>query len=159
MKLVFELLTNLEKAADYFSDSDGIITLKTESDDSGKIVVTRIAYEPGNVYGIYENKELVYIGERQEGKIHERLNQHFVSCSSSTSSKLGEVNNALKNNKDSIGYKVLQVIPDYERYSVETFLIKKFRPKWNKRDNHISIELSSPDESFAVDNCSADKTN
>lgn len=104
----------------------------------------------GNIYGLYVDNILVYIGERKQGKITERLNQHLHQCPKGTSSKLSEVQNAYRN-KQIVGYKTLLVNPDYERYSVETYLIMNIDSlEWNIRDRNVkhkkTIEVSNSGE-------------
>ena len=103
----------------------------------------------GNVYGIYVDSKLVYVGERSKGSITTRLNQHFHSCSKGTSSKLEKVQAAYDSEK-TVGYKTILVEPDFERYSVETYLIKNLDCPWNVRDKKKTVELSAPDSDMIV---------
>lgn len=128
-----------EKAKEYFQDSSDSIEVKQTDKPLSKI--------DGNIYGLYVDGTLKYIGERQSGKIASRLNQHLHSCPSGTSSKLDEVNEAYADKKK-VTYKTLLITPDYERYSLETFLIQNIdKLEWNVRDKGKKfIEISPTDD-------------
>jgi hypothetical protein len=68
----------------------------------------------GNIYGLYVNDELKYIGERQKGNLTNRLNTHFHCCPEGTKSKLDKVKEAFSE-KNKVSYKTLLIEPDYER--------------------------------------------
>ena len=129
-----------KKAKEYFEETEDIIPFN-ENDEIPKM--------EGNIYGLYVDKKLMYIGERQNGKIHERLKQHFRGCSESTKSKHKEISEEV-NNKKKVGYKTLLIEPDYERYSLETYLIINIKDlPWNCRDKGSKkkvAELSSTDD-------------
>ena len=133
----------LEQTLKYFSSAEGA-TEVNKGDKLEKI--------EGNIYAIYVDGKIKYIGERQSGKIAYRLNQHFFSCPPGTSSKLSKVTEAFDQNKK-VAYKTLLVVPDYERYSVETYLIQNIAGlDWNIRDKKHEIEISGTDEiSIIVD--------
>ena len=142
MELKIDNEKELKEALEYFKKTDDIIKITKD-----KLPLKKVS---GNVYGIYVDDELVYIGERSKGSITTRLNQHFHSCSKGTSSKLEKVQAAYKDGKK-VAYKTILVEPDFERYSVETYLIKNLACPWNVRDNKKTIELSAPDADMVID--------
>ena len=118
--------TEYKKALDYFKDSNGTTEVK-QSDPN----LTGIK---GNIYGLYVNGTLKYIGERQCGKLTNRLNNHLKGCSDGTKSKHAEVTKAYASG-NIVSYKTLLIEQDYERYSLETYLIKNIDTlEWNIRD-------------------------
>lgn len=128
-----------EEAKEYFLNSSDSIEVKQTDEPLSKI--------DGNIYALYVDGILKYIGERQSGKIASRLNQHLHSCPSGTSSKLDKVNEAYVDKKK-VSYKTLLITPDYERYSLETFLIQNINTlEWNVRDKGKKfIEISPTDD-------------
>ena len=142
MELKIDNEKELKEALEYYKKTDDIIKITKE-----KLPLKKVS---GNAYGIYVDDELVYIGERSKGSITTRLNQHFHSCSKGTSSKLEKVQAAYKDGKK-VAYKTILVEPDFERYSVETYLIKNLACPWNVRDNKKTIELSAPDADMVID--------
>lgn len=83
----------------------------------------------------------MYIGERQQGKLASRLNQHLHSCPKGTNSKLEKILEAYSANKK-VSYKTFLIEPDYERYALETYLIININPLlWNIRDNKKQVDF------------------
>ena len=104
----------------------------------------------GNVYALYVDNELRYIGERQSDKIASRLNNHLHSCPRSTNSKLKEIDSAYASNKK-VSYKTLLIEPDYQRYALETYLIQNITSlPWNVRDRKkvVTFETSDSDKTI-----------
>lgn len=129
-----------EDAKKYFENSKDTIEVPKDS--------RRLNSVSGNIYGIYVNDQIKYIGERQSGKITTRLNQHFHRCSEKTQSKLKEVECAFAAG-EKVSYKTLLIVPDYERYALETYLIQNIdNLEWNikekgKMKTIKSVEISS----------------
>lgn len=93
----------------------------------------------GNIYFIYSNGELKYIGQRQAKNIKTRLDQHLFGKSYSvdennvqngTVSKWHMVKNELENDKI-ITFKAVTVEPDTLRTTIELELISRLKPEWN----------------------------
>lgn len=139
MNISVDNSSKFEEAKKYFMNSSDSKEVKQTDEPLSKI--------DGNIYALYVDETLKYIGERQSGKIASRLNQHLHSCPSGTSSKLDKVNEAYKNGKK-VSYKTLLITPDYERYSLETFLIQNINTlEWNVRDKGKKfIEISPTDD-------------
>ena len=143
MEITLNNQAELEKAKCFFEDTSDLISV-----NSSELPLSSVE---GNIYALYVDKKIKYIGERQSGKITERLNQHLHKCSSSTSSKLNKIENAFKNNQ-TVAYKTLTVFPEYERYSVETYLIQNIEDlEWNVRDTKRKVMEISPIESMEID--------
>lgn len=129
-----------EDAKKYFENSKDTIEVPKDS--------RRLNSVSGNIYGIYVNDQIKYIGERQSGKITTRLNQHLHRCSEKTQSKLKEVECAFAAG-EKVSYKTLLIVPDYERYALETYLIQNIdNLEWNikekgKMKTIKSVEISS----------------
>lgn len=133
---------SFNEALEYFNDSSDSVEVK-KGDQNLKGI-------KGNVYGLYVDDKLMYIGERQNGKISSRLNMHLHKCPKGTNSKLNEVNEAYNSNKK-VSYKTLLIEPDYQRYALETFLIQNISSlPWNVRDKKkvITFETSEDDETI-----------
>lgn len=93
----------------------------------------------GNIYFIYSNGELKYIGQRQAKNIKTRLDQHLFGKSYSvdennvqngTVSKWHMVKSELENDKI-ITFKAVAVEPDTLRTTIELELISRLKPEWN----------------------------
>lgn len=93
----------------------------------------------GNIYFIYSNGVLKYIGQRQAPSIKTRLDQHLFGKSYSvdrnnvqngTVSKWNKVKDELERGKE-ITFKTILIEPDNLRTSIELELIKHFSPDWN----------------------------
>ncbi|MDT0691574.1 hypothetical protein RM549_17415 [Salegentibacter sp. F188] len=93
----------------------------------------------GNIYFIYSDGELKYIGQRQAKGIKTRLDQHLFGKSYSvnerniqngTVSKWHLVKIELENEKE-ITFKAVTVEPDNLRTTIELELISRLRPEWN----------------------------
>lgn len=141
-----------KKALSYFENSSDSIEVK-KSDSSLKNI-------QGNIYGLYVDDELKYIGDRQSDKIASRLNEHLHKCSESTNSKLKEVTEAYNSNKK-VSYKTLLIEPDYQRYALEVYLIQNIDSlPWNIRDKKriVSFDTCDDDEMLiAVDKVNDNK--
>lgn len=129
-----------EDAKIYFKNAEDAIIVQKDN--------RKLKGVKGNIYGIYVEKEIKYIGERQNGKITMRLNQHFYKCSKGTQSKLKEVQKAFDSGAK-VSYKTLLIEPDYERYALETYLIQNIKSlEWNIKEKNgekciKSAEISS----------------
>ena len=131
-----------KKALEYFNDSSDAVEVK-ENDQNLEGI-------QGNIYGLYVGDQLMYIGERQNGKMSSRLNMHLHTCPKGTNSKLNEVKDAYKLGKK-VSYKTLLIEPDYQRYALETYLIQNISPlPWNIRDRKrvVTFETSNDDETI-----------
>jgi hypothetical protein len=131
---------SFEEVLAYFNDSSDSIEVK-ENDQNLKGI-------EGNIYGLYVEGRLMYIGERQKGKISSRLNMHLHSCPKGTNSKLSDVKAAYRSGQK-VSYKTLLIEPDYQRYALETYLIQNINPlSWNVRDKKkvITFETADDDE-------------
>lgn len=93
----------------------------------------------GNIYFIYSNGQLKYIGQRQARGIKTRLSQHLFGKSFSvdenntqngTVSKWHKIKNEIENNKE-ITFRAITVEPDSLRTTIELELIARFKPEWN----------------------------
>ena len=93
----------------------------------------------GNIYFLYSNGEMKYIGQRQAKGIKTRLDQHLFGKSFSvdknnvqngTISKWNKVNAEIEiGNK--ITFKTILIEPDNLRTTIELELINHFKPEWN----------------------------
>jgi hypothetical protein len=93
----------------------------------------------GNIYFLFSNKELKYIGQRQSKGIKTRLNQHLFGKSYSINQE-GKQNgtiskwNLIKKELDignHIHFKTIHIIPDNLRTTIELEMINKLKPEWN----------------------------
>ncbi|MFT4669133.1 MAG: hypothetical protein ACI9M9_000069 [Flavobacteriaceae bacterium] len=93
----------------------------------------------GNIYFLYSNENLKYIGQRQANGIKTRLSQHLFGKSYSednnnvqngTVSKWNKVNEELEKGKK-ITFRTIHIKPDSLRTTIELELINYFKPKWN----------------------------
>ena len=93
----------------------------------------------GNIYFIFSNGNLKYIGQRQAKGLRTRLDQHLFGKSYSvdennvqngTGSKWNMVNIELEKGNE-ITFKTLLIEPDTLRTTIELELIAHFKPKWN----------------------------
>ena len=93
----------------------------------------------GNIYFLYSNGEMKYIGQRQAKGIKTRLNQHLFGKSFSvnknnvqngTISKWNKVNVEIESGK-LITFKTILIEPDNLRTTIELELINHFKPEWN----------------------------
>ena len=133
---------SFKEALKYFKDSSDSIEVN-EGDPNLKGI-------EGNIYGLYVGDQLMYIGERQRGKMSSRLNMHLHKCPKGTNSKLNEVKDAYKLG-EKVSYKTLLIEPDYQRYALETYLIQNISPlPWNIRDKKrvVTFETSNDDETI-----------
>ena len=148
MEIKFDNQTEMEKAKKYFENTSDLVIVPSDK--------RRLSNVDGNIYALYVDKKIKYVGERQSGKITCRLNQHLSKCSDKTSSKIDKIEIAFEN-KQEVAYKTLKVVPEYERYSVETYLIQNIKDlEWNIRDTNKKIMEISPTEEIEVELCGDD---
>lgn len=95
----------------------------------------------GNIYFIYCNSVLKYIGQRQAKGIKTRMNQHLFGKSYSvnenniqngTVSKWDKIKEEVEKG-NIITFKTILIQPDNLRTTIELELIKHFKPEWNKQ--------------------------
>ena len=93
----------------------------------------------GNIYFLYSNGEMKYIGQRQAKGIKTRLDQHLFGKSFSvdknnvqngTISKWNMVSTEIENG-NKITFKTILIKPDNLRTTIELELINHFKPEWN----------------------------
>lgn len=93
----------------------------------------------GNIYFLYSNGEMKYIGQRQAKGIKTRLDQHLFGKSFSvnknnvqngTISKWNKVNLEIETG-NLITFKTILIEPDNLRTTIELELINHFKPEWN----------------------------
>ncbi|PKV64486.1 hypothetical protein ATE90_0876 [Polaribacter sp. Hel1_33_96] len=93
----------------------------------------------GNIYFLFSNKKLKYIGQRQSKGIKTRLDQHLFGKSYSvdengkqngTISKWHLVKQELDDGNE-ISFKTILIEPDNLRTTIELEMIKKLNPEWN----------------------------
>lgn len=93
----------------------------------------------GNIYFIFSDGVLKYIGQRQAKGIRTRLDQHLFGKSYSvdqnnkqngTISKWDKVNHELNIGKE-INFKTILIEPDSLRTTIELELISLLKPDWN----------------------------
>ena len=93
----------------------------------------------GNIYFLYSNGEMKYIGQRQAKGIKTRLNQHLFGKSFSvnknnvqngTISKWNKVNIEIESGNQ-MTFKTILIEPDNLRTTIELELINHFKPEWN----------------------------
>lgn len=95
----------------------------------------------GNIYFLYSNGELKYIGQRQAKSIKTRLDQHLFGKSYSvdennvqngTVSKWNMVKMELENSNE-ITFRAVKVELDNLRTTIELELISRLQPEWNRQ--------------------------
>ena len=93
----------------------------------------------GNIYFLYSNGDMKYIGQRQSNSIKTRLDQHLFGKSFSvdknnvqngTISKWNKVNVEIESGNQ-ITFKTILIEPDNLRTTIELELINHFKPEWN----------------------------
>ena len=101
----------------------------------------------GGIYFIFsQDNELLYIGK--DKNLKNRLSQHLISCSTSTSSHIKDVHKYLldckKQSKSlTIKYSVINTVNDKDNAAIECLLIdyclnngeKSYDKLWNKRED------------------------
>ncbi len=120
MKKYNELYVNFENIKNYFYQIGDAI-------DKSSLINHKDSQD--NLYAIYEDKKLVYIGTSKKNNIYKRLDQHLNSCPSGTNSVLSNVNSS----KGIIKFKTYSTEWDILRFSTEAYLISVLDPVWNKR--------------------------
>jgi predicted nuclease of restriction endonuclease-like RecB superfamily len=131
------LESHLNRAIEYFQSKDDIKLLpgianrnddwlKKESND----------YKPHNVYAYYIKVngfwELSYLGQTDSKYAKQRMSQHLIKASKTTTSKLAEFKE-----KEELGFKSIVVEPQELRHYFETLLIQKLR----QNNKHLSNKL------------------
>ena len=93
----------------------------------------------GNIYFLFSNDELMYIGQRQANGIKQRLDQHLFGKSYSidsrgkqngTISKWNKVRDEIEKGNE-ITFKTILITPDTLRTTIELELISRLKPNWN----------------------------
>ncbi len=93
----------------------------------------------GNIYFLFSNNKLKYIGQRQAIGIKTRLDQHLFGKSYSID-KNGKQNGTISkwnlvkqeiDNGNKISFKTILIEPDNLRTTIELELIKRLNPEWN----------------------------
>ncbi len=87
----------------------------------------------GNIYFLFSNDDLKYIGQRSEEDVKSRLKNHLEGVSAgSTGSKWKEVQAEIKAGKK-ITFKTILIKPDSLRKTLKEEFIKKYSTtEWNK---------------------------
>jgi hypothetical protein len=123
-----EINTITERALEEFEKS---IFYKRTNEDRLKAI--------GNIYFLFSNGKLKYIGQRQSTAIKTRLDQHLFGKSFSvdsnnvqngTISKWVKVKKELDSNNE-ITFKTILIEPDTLRTTIELELISRLNPEWN----------------------------
>jgi len=83
-----------------------------------------------NIYAIFENDTLVYIGKTKANLAKERLKNHLFYKNKNTGSKLKNVKESI-NNDSYIDISYIYVEPESLRNYIEEELIIKYKPSWN----------------------------
>lgn len=86
----------------------------------------------GNIYFIYENEVLKYIGQRKIKDIKSRLQNHFTGNGEKhgTGSQWKNFEPAFKKGSK-MTFKVITITPDSFRTTIEEELINQLKPEWN----------------------------
>ena len=130
MEINFENYVNemTKKAIEAFENS-----IMIDATNENRLLAT------GNIYFIFSNAVLKYIGQRKSKGIKTRLKQHFEGSSFSvdergvqngTVSKWNLVKEELALG-NSITFKTIFVKPETLRTTIELELIEVYKPKWN----------------------------
>ena len=93
----------------------------------------------GNIYFLYSNGNLKYIGQRQAKGIKTRLDQHLFGKSYKVDKNNKQIGTVSKWNKISeeleigniITFRTILIEPDSLRTTIELELIHHFKPEWN----------------------------
>ncbi len=83
-----------------------------------------------NIYAMYINQKLVYIGQTKSSLCTTRLTNHLFYKHEKTGSKLAKVKESIEDKK-SISISYISVKPESLRHYIEDELIKKYKPQWN----------------------------
>jgi len=83
-----------------------------------------------NIYAIFENDTLIYIGKTKANLAKERLKNHLFYKNKNTGSKLKNVKESIRNNSQ-IYISYIFVEPESLRNYIEEELIVKYKPSWN----------------------------
>jgi len=93
----------------------------------------------GNIYFIYSDGQLKYIGQRQSKGLRTRLSNHLFGKSfrvdenniqTGTVSKWHKVKSEIENNRE-ITFRAIKIEPDNLRTTIELELISRIKPEWN----------------------------
>lgn len=127
--------------AEITKDTSDSKTVSYKLDNTDEIVKEIV----GNVYFIFNDKKLLYVGKAKNLK--NRLRQHLINCSSSTSSKIQSVHECLteleKNgNPLLLSYCAISIKPEKYYGTVEGMIIDYihsnkdyFKDNWNLRED------------------------
>ncbi|HIP28554.1 MAG TPA: hypothetical protein EYG82_05200 [Sulfurovum sp.] len=83
-----------------------------------------------NIYAIFIDNILVYIGQTKSSLNSTRLTNHLFYKHPKTGSKLDKIKLCVKNN-NSISTSYIAVKPESLRHYIEDELITKYTPEWN----------------------------
>ena len=83
-----------------------------------------------NIYFIYVDGELKYIGQRKMANCGQRLRQHLIKCPKGTGSKRDLVQEAIDKGQK-VTFKTLLVDVDAFRTAIEEEFIRIEKPEWN----------------------------
>jgi len=94
-----------------------------------KLTVNR---DKSYVYVFFVDGEVVYVGKSSDLK--NRLTQHSEGAAESVSTKHKEITEVRGTGKK-VTFTVIEIDPECFNSTIETALIKEFKPKWNDRDS------------------------
>lgn len=102
---------------------------KTEAKEA---IMENVAVRCGNIYFIYENDVLQYIGQRKIKDIKSRLQNHFTGNGEEhgTGSQWKKFKEA-SDKGSRMTFKTTTINPDSFRTTIEEELINRLKPEWN----------------------------
>jgi len=106
------------------NDTDDIYAKQLET------INNSIFHGDKNIYAIYENDILVYIGKTKSNLAKERLKNHLFYKHKKTGSKLKYVKKAIQKNY-TIDISSIYITPESLRNYIEEELIIQHKPSWN----------------------------
>ena len=127
-----ELLSR-QNRIDYSQANDDWINNTDTNHTCGKqleIINNSIFHGDKNIYAIYENDILVYIGKTKSNLAKERLKNHLFYKHKKTGSKLKYVKEAIQKNY-TINISFIYITPESLRNYIEEELIIQHKPSWN----------------------------
>lgn len=97
-------------------------------------IMENVEVRCGNIYFIYADDELKYIGQRKIKDIKSRLQNHFTGNGEKhgTGSQWKKFS-AEKESGSRMTFKTITVAPDSFRTTIEEELIKRLEPDWNSQ--------------------------
>lgn len=97
-------------------------------------IMENVEVRCGNIYFIYQDDELKYIGQRKIKDIKSRLQNHFTGNGEihGTGSQWKKFK-AAKDSGSKMTFKTITITPDSFRTTIEEELIKRVRPEWNSQ--------------------------